>query len=352
MKKTIRTVATALTLALLLAVTAGLTAGCSAKEVVQVFNWGEYIDESIFADFKAQTGITVKYSTFETNEDLYAKLKAGGASYDVIIPSDYMVARMIEEGMLEKIDFANVPNASLISERYQKPYYDPTGEYSAAYMWGTVGLIYNPELVSGEVTSWGTMFDPAYSGQILMFDNSRDAFGIALKYLGYSLNTTDKTQLAEALELLKTQKSILQGYVMDTIFDKMEGGEAAIGAYYAGDYLSMLENNENLRFVLPSEGANIFSDALCIPKGAKNKANGEAFINFVTSTEIALRNMDVTGYVSGNQEAADEFAADLDDETFDIMFPNDEILARCEPFYNLPADIRNLYDDMWNELLG
>jgi spermidine/putrescine transport system substrate-binding protein len=321
-----------------------------APSEVNVYNWGEYIDESIFADFEAETGIAVNYTTFQTNEEMYAAMKLGGTSYDVIIPSDYTVGRMISEGMLEKLDFGNIPNMELIAPERLAPAYDPTGEYSVPYMWGTVGLIYNSSMIDEELTSWGALFDPAYFGQILMFDNPRDAFGIALKYLGYSLNTTSEAELRLAYDLLTEQKPILQAYVMDKIFDKLEVGEAAIGPYYAGDYLTMREQNPDLRFALPDEGSNIFTDAMCVPKGAANKENAEKFINFMTGTDVSIANMDVTGYTSPNAEAAEIYGADLDAEGYAVMFPPTETLGRCEPFLNLPQETLDLYDALWVEL--
>ena len=194
------------------------------------------------------------------------------------------------------------------------------------------------------------MFDEKYSGQILMFDNSRDAMGIALKYLGYSLNTTDEAQLSEAYELLAQEKDILQAYVMDQIFDKMESGEAAIAPYYAGDYLTMLENNENLKFVIPEEGSNWFVDAMCIPKGAQNKANAEAFINFMCSTDISLANADVTGYAPTNTQALDEYCEDLDELSYNVIRPDESVLDNCEVYTNLPQNILDLYDSLWVKL--
>lgn len=317
---------------------------------VNVFNWGEYIDESIFDDFEAETGIAVNYTTFQSNEEMYAVMKLGGASYDLVIPSDYMVERMISEGMLEKLDFGNIPNTELISQARLKPAYDPTGEYSVPYMWGTVGLIYNSAMIEEELTSWGALFNPEYAGQILMFDNPRDAFGITLKYLGYSMNTTSEAEIREAYELLAEQKPILQAYVMDKIFDKLEGGEAALGPYYAGDFLTMKENNPDLRYALPEEGSNVFTDAMCIPKGAANKENAEKFINFMTSTDVSVANMDVTGYNSPNDEAVELYSEELDAEAAAVMFPSEEKIAKCEPFLNLPQETLDLYDALWVEL--
>ena len=217
-------------------------------------------------------------------------------------------------------------------------------------MTGTVGLIYNSTQIADEISSWGALFDSSYSGQILMFNNPRDAFGIALKYLGYHQNTISESEIREAFDLLLQQKPILQAYVMDQIFDKLESGEAAIGPYYAGDYLLMIENNPDLVFVRPDEGSNRFVDAMCIPKGAKNKTNAEIFINFMCGTDIALANMDVTYYASANYEAVEEFGADLDPSVFEIMFASEATLANCDVFINLPPDTLALYDALWGEL--
>jgi len=282
-----KTIACLLALSLLLL--PGCAGGGSGAGEVNVYNWGEYIDLSVLEDFQNQTGITVNYQVFDSNESMYSLLSAGGGTYDVIIPSDYMVSRLIEEDMLAPLNFDNIPNFSDIDPALKNPEYDPENQYSVPYMWGTVGIIYNTKTVSGEVDSWDILFDPAYTGQILMFDNSRDAIGIALKYLGYSYNTTDEQQIKEAVDLLIQQKDILQGYVMDQIFDKLEGGEAAIGPYYAGDYLTMSENNPDLAFCLPKEGSNLFVDSMCIPKDAANKENAEAFINFMCTTDAGLK---------------------------------------------------------------
>lgn len=328
-----------------------LFAGCGGSKtpngVVNVYNWGEYIDTNLIAQFESETGIKVNYKTFESNEQMYSVIKQGGVSYDVIIPSDYMISRLISEDMLATIDYTNVPNYSLIEDSLKNMAYDPEGTYSVPYMWGTTGIIYDPTIV-GEVDSWSALFDEKDSGNILMFDNSRDAMGIALKYLGYSLNTTDKAQLDEAFELLKAQKPILQGYVMDQIFDKLESGEAAIGPYYAGDYLTMYQNNPNLKFCIPKEGANVFVDAMCILKNAENKANAEAFINFMTATENSAANAEFIGYTSPNKEVRN--ILDLDELTASVMYPDEAALAKCEAFINLPQETLDYYDELWIKL--
>jgi spermidine/putrescine transport system substrate-binding protein len=249
-----------------------------------------------------------------------------------------------------ELDFTNIPNHSLIDSAYKNLEYDPDGRYSVAYMAGTVGIIYNSTLINEEITGWGALFDSRYAGQILMFDNPRDAVGIALKYLGYSMNSSDEHEIREAFDLMVKQKSILQAYVMDQIMDKLESGEAAIGPYYAGDYLLMAENNPDLVFVRPEEGSNKFVDAMCIPVGAKNKTNAEIFINFMCRTDIAVRNMDVIGYASANFIAAMEYGADMDPEEYEIMFASSDTLENCDVFTNLPPDILSLYDKLWVEL--
>ena len=320
----------------------------SGKQVVNVFNWGVYIDESIFETFEAQTGIKVNYDTYESNEAMYGVLKNDGASYDVIIPSDYMISRMIGEDMLEKIDYSNTPNFSDVDPVLKNPDYDPSNEYSVPYMWGTVGIIYNTELVTEEVNSWSLLFDEDYAGQILMFNNSRDAIGVALKYLGYSYNTTNKTEITEAVDLLIAHKDIYQSFVMDEIFDKLGSGEAAIGAYYAGDYLVMAEENPALAFCLPREGSNLFVDAMCIPKGAENKANAEAFINFMCSAEAGLANCEEIGYSTPLLSVRDALDPAISGDP--ISYPDAAILSACESYQNLPQDILDFYDSQWLRL--
>lgn len=339
-----------LSAAALLCTLAGCSGGgqAASRQVVNVFNWGVYIDESIFEAFEAKTGIKVNYDTYESNEAMYGVLKNDGASYDVVIPSDYMISRMIEEGMLEKLDFANIPNFSDVDPTLKNPDYDPSNEYSVPYMWGTVGIIYNTEVVTGEVDSWSLLFDDSYAGQILMFNNSRDAIGVALKYLGYSYNTTDKAQIAEAVDLLAAHKNIYQSLVMDEIFDKLGSGEAAIGAYYAGDYLVMAEENPALAFCLPKEGSNLFVDAMCIPRGAENKANAEAFINFMCSTEAGLANCIKIGYSTPLLSV--RAALDPEISGNPVSYPDAETISACESYKNLPQDILDFYDSQWLRL--
>ncbi len=349
MKKLLALVlATAILSTLLLTACSNGGGSSSSKGEVNVYNWGEYIDESLLKQFEEETGIHVNYKTFPDNETLYSTLQGSVGEYDVIIPSDYMIARLIDEGMLEKINFDNVPNFANISDSYKNLDYDPTNEYSVPYAWGTVGLIYNTTMVEGTPTSWDVMWDEQYKGQILMFDNSRDAIGIALKKLGYSFNTTDEAQITEAVDALIEQAPLVQAYVMDQIFDKLEAGEAAMGPYYAGDAITMIESNPDLAFVIPDEGANLFVDAMCIPKDAPNKENAEAFINFMCKDEVMAANCDVTGYSVPSDSAKELLDPELAGNP--IAYPTAETLARCETFINLPENILALYDSEWLRL--
>ena len=331
-----------------------------SDRVVNVCSWGEYIDESLIEQFEAETGITVNYQTVSDNETLYSQLKIGGADFDVVVPSDYMVARLISEDMLAEIDYSNVPNFDLIDDRFKNLSYDPENRYSVPYTWGTVGIIYNTTMVDEPITSWSAMFDPKYAGEVVMIRNSRDALAAGLLYLGYDVNTTNPAQIQEAYQLLADAKAkgVYQGFYMDEIFQKMEGGNAAITMYYAGDYLSMLENNEDLAFVVPEEGSNWFVDAMCILKDARNKTEAEEWINFIASTQCNLANMDYIWYASPNAEALEHYPAyyeetyeeELDPGIYEIMAAPKETLDRCTLYQNLPSEILTLYNDLWTRL--
>ena len=348
--------------AALLFIVGGVTVvGRNANQrVVNVCSWGEYIDESLITQFEEETGIMVNYQTAESNEALYALLKAGAGDYDVVVPSDYMISQLIEEDMLEELDYGNIPNFALIDDRFKNLSYDPENKYTVPYAWGTIGLIYNTTMVDEEITSWDAMFDDKYANNVLMFRNSRDAMALALLELGYSLNTTDVEELQQAYDLLADAKNrgVYQSFVMDEVYQKMEGGNAAIAAYYAGDYLSMLENNEDLAFVIPEEGSNWFVDAMCVLKDAPHKEEAEAWINFIASTEANLANMDYIWYASPNKYALEQYPAyyeeryeePLDPEIYEIMAASEETLECCESYLVLPAETRKLYNQLWIKL--
>ena len=344
----------------LLAVLIFTGSAARSDRVVNVCSWGEYIDEDLITQFEEETGIRVNYQTAESNEALYSLIKMGGADFDVIVPSDYMIGRLIEEGMLAELDYSAIPNYNLIDDQYKGLSYDPENKYTVPYTWGTVGIIYNTTMVSEPITSWSAMFDEQYAGQVLMINNSRDALMAALCCLGYDINTTDEGQLEEAFQLIydAKEKGVYQAFVMDEIFGKMEGGNAAIAMYYAGDYLTMLENNEDLAYVVPEEGSNWFVDAMCVLKSSQHQDEAAEWINFIAGTDANLANMDYIWYASPNAEALAEYPAyyeeeygePLDEEIYNIMAAPPEVLARCELYINLPQETLKFYNDLWTRL--
>ena len=340
-----------------------LTGATASQPVVNVCSWGEYIDESLITQFEDMTGIRVNYQTAESNEALYSLLKSGGADYDVIVPSDYMISQLIEEGMLEELDYSQIPNFELIDQRFRNLPYDQSNKYTVPYAWGTLGLIYNAAMVDGELDSWGALYDEEYAGQVLLINNSRDALGAALIHLGYSVNTTDEAEIRAAFDLIAdaSRRGVFQGKVMDQVFQKMEGGNAAVASYYAGDYLSMLENQADgvdLRYVIPKEGANWFVDAMCVLKDAPHYDDAMKWINFMASTDANLANMDYIGYASPNTQALEAYPAyyeelygeELDPALYENMAAPSHVLERCEMYTVLPAATRKLYNDLWIEL--
>lgn len=322
---------------------------------INVYNWGEYISNGVDGtidvnkEFTRRTGIQVNYTTFDSNESLYSKLASGGANYDVIVPSDYMISKLKDEGLIQKLDFKNIPNFQYIDSQFRSPEYDKTNEYSVLYTWGVVGIFYNKQYVKEPVDSWKILWDKKYAGKILMFDNPRDSFGIAQKILGYSFNSTKAVEWENAANLLKQQKPLVQAYVMDQIFDKMASGEAWLAPYYAGDAATLVADNPNIGFSIPTkEGTNFFVDAVCIPTGAKHKKEAEAYINFLCDPEIAAANMDYIGY-STPETAAKKL---LPEETVNnpIYYPDESILKKSETFVNLPDDTNMLIDTLWAEV--
>lgn len=326
-------------------------------KTLNVHNWGEYIadgsDDSldVVREFEELTGIQVNYTTFSTNEEVYARLRNGGANYDLLIPSDYMIARMIRENMLEKLDFSNIPNFKNINQSFLKPVFDSTGEYSVPYTWGTVGIIYNKEMVDEEdLGSWDLLWNQKYMGQILMFANPRDDFGIALKRLGFPMNPENTEQLALATDELKKQKLLVQAYVMDEVFDKMIGGEAAIAPYYAGDAITMMADNPDLGFFVPDEGTNRFVDAMVIPKGAKNKECAEMFINFLLEAEVGASNIEYIGYSSPNDAAMAILPSEITENS--VAYPPENVIAKTEFWKDLSPELNLAVDAAWTELLS
>ena len=325
---------------------------------INVYNWGEYIstgaDEGtldVNSEFEELTGIKVNYTNYATNEELYAKLKGGGATYDVIIPSDYMISKMIREDMVQELDFENIPNFRYIMENFRNMDYDPENAYSVPYTWGTVGIIYDETTVdlNEEDIDWDLLWDETYTDQILMFDNPRDAFAISELLLGYSINTENPEELAAAAEKLKEQKRIVQGYVMDEIFDKMGAGDAWIAPYYAGDALTIMEENDSLNFVVPKSGTNLFVDAMCIPAGAKQKEAAEMYINFMCEPDIAYANIDYICYSTPHSAAFDMLDEEVQNDP--ISYPDEDLIAeRTTVFVNLSDEANKRMQDLWTEM--
>jgi len=348
------------------------TVSCKKDKTLtlNVYNWEEYIAEddydliSEFEKYYKQTyGVKVKvnYSTFGTNENMYNELKLtqnkdkGTYDYDLVCPSDYMIQRMIDEGMLEKLNLSNIPNAQYIAPEFRGQYYDPNNEYSVPYTCGMVGIIYNTNMVDEEdIGSWDILWNDKYSGKILQFNNARDAFGTAMYYQQMDVNTKNRADWEAALQLLKDQKPIVQGYVMDEVFNKMKGESAAIAPYYAGDYLTMYDSNDALAFYYPEEGTNIFVDAMCIPTGSRNKDAAEAYINFMLSEEIAVANAEYIGYASPNllvreNEEYIEYMEDWHEDAMSILYYDAESVP-TQYYHMLDVDTQNVANELWEQL--
>lgn len=316
-----------------------------------VYNWGEYIDPEVLTIFEEETGINVVYEEFETNEILYPKVSSGAIAYDVVCPSDYMIQRMIENDLLTEINFDNIPNIKNIGKQYmeQSRQFDPENKYSVPYCWGTVGILYNKTMVDEPVDSWSILWDPKYKDNILMQDSVRDTFGATLKYLGYSLNSTDLDELTEAKNLLIEQKPLVQAYVIDQVRDKMIGNEAALGVIYSGEAIYTQKENPNLEYVIPKEGSNIWIDSWVIPKNAEHKENAEKFINFLCRPDIALMNFEYITYSTPN-EAARELIEDESIRNSEIAFPDLSKYDNLETFQYLGTEADQVYGDLWNKV--
>ncbi len=366
-----------LLIALLLLLTLLCLCACGETETatggsttLYVYNWGEYISDgsedsldvnAAFEEYcREELGLNVKvnYSTYSSNEDLYAKLSSGSVSYDVVVPSDYMIARLAAEGLLKEINpRESIENYSYVDDNFKGLYYDEDEVWSVPYTYGTVGILYNTDIVDPadeDLGSWSLMWDPDYSGNILQFNNPRDAFGTAQYYLGYSVNSDAKAEWQEALALLKEQKNVVQGYVMDEIFNKMKGGSAAIGAYYAGDFFTMYADNERLSFYHPTEGTNVFVDAMCIPSNTQNYELALEYINFMLSKDVAIANAEYICYASPNRQVYEDedYIAYMNEEihpdAMSILYDFD--MENMEFYHDLSDETRLLMNSLWEEL--
>lgn len=334
-------------LVLVLIVTA-VTAGCgSDKPTVNVYNWGDYIDMDVLKQFEDEYGIRVLYDTYATNEDLYVKIKQGGSSYDVIIPSDYMLERMKNEGLLQTINMDNIPNLSNVEDRFLNLDYDVNNEYSVPYMWGTVGIIYNTTMVDKPLESWADLWDEQHKGKIIMLNSQRDTLMVALLKLGYSMNTRSIDELNQAKDELIKQKPLVYAYLGDEVKDIMVGGDAAIAVVWSGDAVTMKGDNPDLEYVIPSEGTNLWFDAMAIPKNAKNKDAAEKFIDFMTRPDIAAKNAEYIGYSSPIPEAVKLLPEEMQNDK--DAYPDDSALINTEIFKD-PTEILHVYDEIWTQI--
>lgn len=330
--------------------------GCSDSNVgengtINVFNWGEYIDESLIDKFEEETGIKVNYSTYDTNEIMYQKVKTNPGTYDIVIPSDYMVQKMIEEDLLEKIDFNNIPNYQYIGEDFKNLPYDPTNEYSVPYTWGTVGIVYDTTIVDEPVTSWDILWDSKYKDNVYMYNSLRDSLAITLVKNGYSLNSTDENEINIAKEDLLKQLSLTNPiYVIDEVRDNMISGEKALAIAYSGDASYIISQNSDMAYAIPDEGSNKWFDALAIPKGAQNKAGAEAFINFLCDPENAKTNIEYIEYSTPNSAAFELLDEEIQNNP--AAYPSDDVLSRCETFTNLDNETLKLYESAFTEVLS
>ncbi len=346
-----------LALVLVTVMSASLLGGCGSSGKypngkVYVYNWGEYIDEETLRMFEEETGIEVVYDEYETNEIMYPKVEAGASQYDVICPSDYMVQKMIDNDMLTELNWDNLPNAKAnIGAQYyeQAEGFDPGNKYCVPYCWGTVGILYNTTMVDEPVTSWSILWDEKYADNILMQESVRDLFMVALKELGYSMNSTDKQELEEAKNLLIKQAPLVQAYVIDQVRDKMIGGEAALGVIYSGEAIYTQRENPDLAYVIPEEGTNVWIDGWVIPKNAPNKENAEKFIDFMCRGDIALLNFEYITYSTPNT-AAQALIEDEDIRNSEIAFPDLSKYNNLEVFSYLGEDAEALYNELWKEV--
>lgn len=323
---------------------------------INVYNWGEYISDGSYdmmdvnREFERLTGIHVNYTTFESNESMYSQLKSGGVSYDIIIPSDYMIERMINEDMLQKVDFSKLKNYHYIMDQYKNLYYDKDNQYSVPYSVGMVGIVYNPTLIGEPEHSWKVLWNEKYRDLSLNFSNPRDCFMTAQMILGQDLNSTNKADWDAAAKLLKQGKDVLQGYVMDEIYGKLETGEAAIGPYYAGDYYTMQEINPDLKFFYPEEGTNIFVDAVCVPKSAKHFDEAMLYMDFLLEPEVALSNAQYICYASPHSAVVENEDYDFFEDEILYPSPEDFDVKKAQYYHDIDPEIRSYYENLWIDL--
>jgi spermidine/putrescine transport system substrate-binding protein len=325
----------------------GLAACSEKQETINVYNFGDYINADVLEQFEEETGIKVNYDTYASNEDIYVKLKQGGSSYDVIFISDYTIERAIKEDLIVKLDWNNIPNKDKVDPKFSNLVFDPDDAFSAPYMWGTFGILYNKTMVKEPVTSWDILWDEKYANSILMLNSQRDTIGVSLLRLGYSLNSRDVAELEEARDELIKQKPLVYAYLGDDIKDTLIAGDAALGVVWSGDAMYMIEENPDLDYAIPEEGTNIWYDSMVIPKSTKNKTGAEKFINFMLRPDIAVQNVDYIGYSTPITEAVAQLPEEVRNSP--IAYPSSEVLENTEIFRD-PSDVLSLYDRIWTEI--
>ncbi len=323
--------------------------GCGKDDqvVLNVYNWGDYIGEDVIQQFEDETGYKVNYETYATNEEMYTKIKNGGTKYDIIIPSDYMIEKMIDEDMLEKIDLSQIPNFANIKDTFKNLDFDPDNQYSVPYFWGTVGIIYNSDVIKEDIDSWDALWNEQYKGMFTMLDSQRDAIMIALKKLGYSMNTRDVSQLEEAKALLIEQKPLVLAYAGDNVKDMLISGEASMAAVWSGEASGIIQDYDNFKYAIPKEGTNKWFDNICIPKGSENIEAAHEFINFMCRGDIGFENADYVGYSTVNTETMKLIDPSLIGTTY--AYPDDSLLENSEVFLDL-GDFVKEYDRVWTEV--
>ncbi len=334
----------------------GVLTGCSSTKTdngeIVVYNWGEYIDPDVITMFEEETGIKVVYDEFETNEEMYPKVETGAVKYDLICPSDYMIKKMIDNDLLAEIDFDNVSNIKNIGDTYMETSkaFDTDNKYSVPYMWGTLGILYNKTMVDETVDSWSILWDEKYSGNVIMQKSVRDAFAVALKLDGHSLNSVNEDELLQAQQRLIDQKPLVQAYYIDEVRDAMIQDDAALAVIYSGEALYTQEYNENLEYVVPKEGSNIWIDSWVIPKNCNNKEGAEKFLDFLCRADIAKMNFEYITYSTPNTAAYDLLDADIQNNP--TVFPSEELISGQEVFYYLGEEMESYYNTLWKEVRG
>lgn len=338
----------ALSLILMLTLTACGSKDNSSKEEISVYNWGEYIDPQILKDFEKETGIKVNYSTYASNEDLYIKMTQSQDQYDVVVPSDYLIERLIKEDLVQEINFDNVKNFDTVEDKLKNPVFDPENKYSVPYFWGTMGIVYNKAVINEKLDSWDALWDKKYEGQIIMYNSQRDTIGLALKRLGYSLNSIDPKELEEAKKTLIEQKPLVYAYLDDDGRDVVVQGDANICVMYSGDALNMIEQNPDLDYFIPKEGSNIWYDSMVIPKNAANKEGAEKFIDYMLKPEVQVKNAEYcVGYTSPVKGIKDKLPENIKNSK--VAYPDLETTPPLEAFRDLGEAVK-LYDRIWTEI--